>query len=162
MSDCPCTSGKPFSSCCRPYLKGEKKAPTAEVLMRSRYSAFANHAVEYIRDTIDPDHRSDFDEKSIRKWSEGSEWPRLEIIKCEKGGDGDTEGTVEFVAHYLTDNKPLKYHEIARFKKRGDQWYYIDGTMVGEKPFVRTEPKTGRNDPCPCGSGKKYKKCCGK
>ena len=29
-------------------------------------------------------------------------------------------------------------------------------------PIRRTSPKIGRNDPCPCGSGKKYKKCCGK
>jgi len=29
------------------------------------------------------------------------------------------------------------------------------------KPTVRDEDKVGRNDPCPCGSGKKYKKCCG-
>ena len=27
--------------------------------------------------------------------------------------------------------------------------------------YRRAEPKIGRNDPCPCGSGKKYKKCCG-
>ena len=31
-----------------------------------------------------------------------------------------------------------------------------------QMPYVRETPKIGRNDPCPCGSGKKYKKCCGK
>ena len=31
-----------------------------------------------------------------------------------------------------------------------------------QQSIVREEPKVGRNDPCPCGSGKKYKKCCGK
>lgn len=30
----------------------------------------------------------------------------------------------------------------------------------GKRVEVRTEPKIGRNEPCPCGSGKKYKKCC--
>ena len=28
-------------------------------------------------------------------------------------------------------------------------------------PYVRSDPKVGRNDPCTCGSGKKFKKCCG-
>lgn len=35
------------------------------------------------------------------------------------------------------------------------------GFFKSSPPYVRTAPKTGRNDPCPCGSGKKYKKCCG-
>ena len=34
------------------------------------------------------------------------------------------------------------------------------GYVPGELPFVRGETKVGRNDPCPCGSGKKFKKCC--
>ena len=41
--------------------------------------------------------------------------------------------------------------ERSRFLKENGQWYYIDGTR----------PQFGRNDPCPCGSGKKFKKCCG-
>jgi uncharacterized protein len=34
-------------------------------------------------------------------------------------------------------------------------------SAANDEPFVRGAPKTGRNDPCPCGSGKKYKLCCG-
>jgi len=33
--------------------------------------------------------------------------------------------------------------------------------VLFKEPIYRTEPKTGRNDPCPCGSGKKYKQCHG-
>jgi uncharacterized protein len=36
----------------------------------------------------------------------------------------------------------------------------LEDDCFGEPPHTRTSPKTGRNDPCPCGSGKKYKKCC--
>ena len=44
----------------------------------------------------------------------------------------------------------------------------VDGQSKGkprpdaQKPFVREQPKVGRNDPCPCGSGKKYKQCHGR
>jgi len=40
----------------------------------------------------------------------------------------------------------------------------IEGRRPGERlgPIVREQPKVGRNEPCPCGSGKKYKKCCGR
>ena len=37
-----------------------------------------------------------------------------------------------------------------------------DAENEAKQPYVRKEPKIGRNDPCPCGSGKKYKDCCGK
>ena len=37
-----------------------------------------------------------------------------------------------------------------------------DAENEAKQPYVRKEPKVGRNDPCPCGSGKKYKDCCGK
>jgi preprotein translocase subunit SecA len=39
--------------------------------------------------------------------------------------------------------------------------YYADEQPVRVEQFRREEPKVGRNDPCPCGSGKKYKKCHG-
>lgn len=42
-----------------------------------------------------------------------------------------------------------------------DMWDFMNSTPV-QQPFVRETPKIGRNDPCPCGSGKKYKKCCGR
>jgi len=68
---------------------------------------------------------------------------------------------VEFEASYEMDRLKDLHHERARFKKNGDKWFYLDGSIV-PKTVVRTGPKVGRNDPCPCGSGKKYKHCCGK
>ena len=55
----------------------------------------------------------------------------------------------------------LAHHEVATFRKVEDRWYFVDGKMAKHETFVRQAPKVGRNDPCPCGSGKKYKKCCG-
>jgi len=58
-------------------------------------------------------------------------------------------------------SEPEKIDEI---KKPKEQKLIFSGKdeAVPKKPVKREEGKVGRNDPCPCGSGKKYKKCCGK
>ena len=56
----------------------------------------------------------------------------------------------------------MEHHEIAEFRREDGKWVFFDGELVPQAPYVRKEAKIGRNDPCPCGSGKKYKKCCGK
>ena len=99
---------------------------------------------------------------SSRAWSRESDWRGLEIVSTKKGGEDDTEGTVEFVAQYARHGKEEFHHELAEFAKAEGRWYFVDGKLVGKKPFVRDEPKVGRNDPCPCGSSKKFKKCCGR
>jgi SEC-C motif-containing protein len=68
---------------------------------------------------------------------------------------------VEFEASYERDGLRDIHHERAQFKKVDGQWLYDEGDIV-PKTIVRATPKVGRNDPCPCGSGKKYKHCCGK
>ena len=88
-------------------------------------------------------------------------WKGLEIHRVEKGGIGDSEGLVEFSAKFEMDGRPEEHREIAYFVKEADAWLYESGDFKTET-VVRTGPKVGRNDPCPCGSGKKYKHCCGK
>lgn len=88
----------------------------------------------------------------------GMEWLGLDVLVCHAGGTDDTEGTVEFVARYSHEGRPGSLHEISHFHKENDQWLYVSG----EFPRTPQQVKTGRNDPCPCGSGKKFKKCCGK
>jgi SEC-C motif-containing protein len=129
--------------------------------MRSRYAAFATGAVEYIGHTVAPEKHKEFDEKGVREWSQKSEWQGLEIKATEAGGENDTTGIVEFIAHYSINGTDHDHHERAEFRKEKGQWYFVDGTLVDQRPFHRPEPKVGRNDPCSCGSGKKYKKCCG-
>jgi SEC-C motif-containing protein len=163
MKTCPCGSGRPFAECCEPFIKGTKNPSTAEELMRSRYSAYAEHAVDYIIKscTSNGDSKSDIDIKQTRDWSEKSKWLGLKIISTTKGSPADTEGTVEFEATYERDGLRDIHHEKAKFKKQQDIWLYDEGDIV-PKTVVRAAPKVGRNDPCPCGSGKKYKHCCGK
>ena len=161
MKPCPCGSGLNYSECCEPYIQGLKNAPTAEALMRSRYTAYAEHAIDYIISTCVNEGKDNIDYKQTKNWSEKSLWLGLKIISTEKGGPEDTEGIVEFEASYEQNKLKELHHERARFKKTGDKWFYLDGNVV-PKTVVRTGPKTGRNEPCPCGSGKKYKQCCGR
>jgi SEC-C motif-containing protein len=162
MDQCPCGSELPYAQCCEPLINGIKQAETAEQLMRSRYCAFTRASVAYLIETVHPDKRSQHDEKTTRKWAEKAQWHSLNILATEKGGAQDTEGIVEFVAQYTEKQRRVKHHEIAQFKKQDGRWYFVDGEPPAITPHLRPGPKIGRNDPCPCGSGKKFKKCCGK
>ena len=161
MDACPCGSGRSYEDCCRPYISGSKKAPTAEALMRSRYSAYAKHEVDHIVATCVRDGSRDIDVEQTRRWSEKSQWLGLRIVSSEKGSPSDTEGTVEFIASYVMDGLKDEHRERAKFVKKDGDWLYDDGEIV-PTTIVRSGPKVGRNDPCSCGSGKKYKHCCGR
>jgi len=162
MKRCPCGSNQPYEQCCRPLIEGERPARTAEELMRSRYTAFTKAEVDYILQTVHPDMRSQHDEVSIRKWAINSQWLGLEILQTDAGGPEDEAGQVEFIAEYTQKSERIRHHEIAEFKKTDKTWYFYDGNAPKPETFSRKEPKVGRNDPCPCGSGKKFKKCCGR
>ena len=158
---CACGSQLEADNCCEPYVLGTAFAPTAEALMRSRYVSYTMGKVEYISTTHDPDKRDDVDLKAAEQWAEHAEWQGLDIIDTEAGGADDDEGVVEFAARFGMQGKDQRHHERSRFKKIEGKWYYMDGDMVKNKPVVREGAKVGRNEPCPCGSGKKYKRCCG-
>ena len=161
MSQCYCGSGKDFTECCGPVLDGSISADTAEALMRARYSAFATLQAEFLHESLHPEHRHDHDLAATRRWAENSQWLGLEVLAVEAGGVEDEEGTVEFIATYKERGLVHPYHELSKFRKVDGAWYYVDGELVKPKTETRSQPKVGRNDPCPCGSGKKYKKCCG-
>ena len=159
---CPCKSGKTYGECCAPVISGESKAETAEALMRARYSAYVVGDVDFLRTSAVAAVQEVFDEEASRNWSAAAKWHGLEIMRTEKGGSSDDRGLVEFRALYTANGEFCTHHEIATFVREKDGWKFEDGEMVGERPIVREEAKIGRNDPCPCGSGKKYKKCCGR
>ncbi|MFN8789896.1 MAG: YchJ family protein [Bdellovibrionales bacterium] len=167
---CDCGSSIDFNECCGPYLTGQAWPPTAEALMRSRYTAFVKSDISYLKKTVGGAAAREFNEAEAKRWASESEWRGLEILSTEKGRPSDSTGTVEFVARYRQDGQDLEHHEISKFRKDSQgHWMFEDGEShlhedgQGHRPeqFVRQEPKTGRNDPCPCGSGKKFKKCCG-
>jgi len=159
---CPCKSGKTYGECCAPIIAGEAKAETAEQLMRARYSSYVTGDVGFLKASAIASTQAEFDLESAKAWSAQAEWHGLEIIRTEKGGAKDKTGIVEFRALYTANGEFCNHHERSTFVKEKGEWRFEDGEMLKEEPIVREEPKVGRNDPCPCGSGKKYKKCCGK
>jgi len=161
-SPCPCGSGGTFDSCCGPFLSGEAPAATAESLMRSRYSAYVTGKIEYLATSLHPEHRQDFDLAATRRWSRGAQWKSLQVVSTHGGGEQDAEGEVEFVATYKEKGLTKPHHERASFRREEGVWYYVDGDIVKSATSVHKQPKVGRNDPCPCGSGRKFKKCCGR
>ena len=130
--------------------------------MRSRYTAYTLQDINYLASTLHGAELRDFDKEATAKWAQDSTWLGLEIVKTSAGSSDDKDGTVEFKARYERDGKLQEHHEVSLFRKIEGRWLYSGGKEAGPAQFRRDAPKTGRNDPCPCGSGKKYKKCCGK
>lgn len=159
MTLCPCGSGRGFDECCGPLLAGAP-APTPEALMRSRYTAFVRGDVGYLESTLVPEAQEGFDRAETETWAEAAQWQRLEVRSAGVSSEDESQGTVEFVAHYRYRGQTYAHHELGSFRKHEGRWAYVDGLM-NPKPTQRTVAKVGRNDPCPCGSGKKHKKCCG-
>jgi SEC-C motif domain protein len=161
---CPCGSEKDYKACCGLFISGKAQAPTAEALMRARYSAYAKHEIGFLMDTILKDGDEDdssMDPEGTRKWSVESDWKGLEILETRAGGPADEKGKVEFIARYAQKGVLNAHHEVSSFVKKGGRWYFESGKLITEQ-VKRESPKVGRNEPCPCGSGKKYKACCGK
>lgn len=161
MNPCPCGSGRNYDQCCQPYIDGQSYAPTAEALMRARYTAHTVANMDFLRDTHLESTRDDIDIELTRRWAERCEWLGLDILSTEQGQSGDSEGAVEFVAHYRERNERRQHRERALFDWVDDRWMYRDAAAPQIETSRRSQPKVGRNQPCTCGSGKKYKKCCG-
>jgi len=127
---CYCGSELEFDICCEPYLSGVQKPATAEVLMRSRYSAYVTIAVDYIMQTTHRSTRHLYNKASIEKWAKSSSWQRLEIISKQAGETLDVEGFVEFKAYYLDELKRLRvHHENSNFLKERGEWFFVDGKL---------------------------------
>ncbi|HOF08948.1 MAG TPA: YchJ family metal-binding protein [Opitutaceae bacterium] len=160
MSLCPCGSEKPYDQCCGPIIAGAA-APTAEALMRSRYSAYVKRDYDHLEKSLCADQRVDYSREEAQRWAESAEWKGLTILRTVEGQESDDKGLVEFSAKYHMNGQDHEHLEMALFGREEGRWVYA-GQMDPKGKTVRYEqPKPGRNDPCPCGSGKKYKKCCG-
>ena len=158
MNPCPCGSGNEYEACCGSLHAG-KPAESAVALMRSRYSAYSKDEIDYLTESLHPDHREDHDPAATKRWADNSDWIKLEVVTVDEQGD---EGKVEFIATYREKGLIQSHHEVGEFKRLDGRWYYVDGKLVPASTQQHAAPKVGRNDPCTCGSGKKYKKCCGR
>ena len=119
---CPCQSGKTYTQCCRPYHDG-KAAPTAEALMRSRYSAYVLRNGAYLHRSW---HASTRPNKKSLLQLPPTECLGLEIVRTEQGGETDTSGVVEFIARYREADAEAALQETSRFVREAGRWTYVD------------------------------------
>ena len=131
--------------------------------MRSRYSAFVTGDIDWIMDSHHSDTVGEVDRAEVEQWATGSEWLGLRIRSTEAGAEGDSEGMVSFRARYKVQGQQVDHVENAHFEREDGEWRFHSVVEEEEQQLVPVGPKSevGRNDPCPCGSGKKYKKCHG-
>lgn len=155
--NCFCNRKLAYKNCCEPILSGKKAACTAEDLMRSRYSAFVLADIDYIMATYASKTRPEEERDEILKWTKSVEWLGLSVLKTENGAATDSEAWVTFKACFKENGQKQVLEERSYFIKENGRWVYVSG----EYPEKEEETKLpNRNDPCFCGSGKKFKKCC--
>ncbi|MGR8920293.1 MAG: YchJ family protein [Gammaproteobacteria bacterium] len=121
---CPCGSGKPFAGCCARYLDGADPAPTAEALMRSRYTAYALGRMDYVRETWHPATRP-----TALAADPAVRWIGLRVKRVEAGGEEDAHGVVEFVARSKRGGRASRLAEASRFTRLDGRWVYVDGAV---------------------------------
>jgi len=147
---CPCGSGDPLNACCGRYHAGAP-APSADLLMRSRYSAYVLGLIDYLQATTLPAQQASLDLQAMRDWSAASTWLGLEVEHSQLLGGQPEHALVSFIARWHDQTGEHSQHERSAFVQHAGRWYFIDPSVA---------LKAGRNDPCPCGSRHKFKKCC--
>jgi SEC-C motif domain protein len=143
---CPCGSQKLLAVCCTQYWQGEAP-PTAELLMRARYSAFALGQLDFLLATLHPaSHQSD-ELAQLQISQSKTQWLKLHVLAA-------TDCEVEFLAFFNQQGVLGQLHERSHFVFERGRWWYVDGEFL---PPVKWQ----RNAPCWCGAAEKYKKCHG-
>ena len=153
---CSCGTGKLYEHCCEPRLNGTQPATNAEELMRSRFTAHVARDYRYLHITYRPTAQKPYvDEQDAAP----IQWSRLAIHAHEPGATPDI-AFVDFTAFFVDERGEHAMQEKSEFVRTGGKWLFTRTLRTGPAPLRAAGPKVGRNEPCPCGSGKKYKQCC--
>ncbi|KTD35776.1 putative SEC-C motif domain protein [Legionella nautarum] len=160
MSRCPCGSEINYTTCCGRYIDNQESPDTPEKLMRSRYTAYSQAKIDYIKKTMHGKPLEGFNANEVARWAQQVTWTGLEVVKTYMDESNEDRGYVEFIASYREQGKDQSIHELSQFQRHEGQWFYISGKQV-KTPLAAKKVKISRNAPCPCGSKKKYKNCHG-
>lgn len=153
---CFCGLAKSFDQCCNAILQGRVQASTPETLMRSRYSAFVTANIDYLKKTSHGLALEKFNAQDTLHFAERVHWHSLQVADAGVAADGKS-GWVEFSTTFIDQGAFIDRHEKSAFEYIDGQWYYVES--LHHCSHTR-KLDWGRNEPCYCGSGKKYKKCC--
>lgn len=121
---CPCQSGRSYERCCGPFIRGDETPPTAEALMRSRYSAYARMDEDYLQATW---HASTRPQSIDLTSGATANWIGLRVMRHET--EGVDAATVEFIARYRVDGRAHRLHETSRFVREAGRWFYVEGLV---------------------------------
>lgn len=127
MYQCPCGSGRPYANCCGAIIDGRMIAPTAESLMRSRYTAYTIADADYIMRSWHTQSRNLKEKESLKLWAQSVKWVKLEILSVSGGGEKDTSGYVSFRALFMEDGVMDQIVEDSYFEKENGKWVYVSG-----------------------------------
>jgi len=153
---CPCGSGQLFEVCCEPILTGQRAAANAEQLMRARFTAHVAHDFKFLHNS----HRPTAGTPYVPEAGEPTmQWTKL-VVHSHELTDNPDKAFVDFSAYGTEGGTEKVLHEKAEFLRLNGAWLYTREARLGPAPYKSATPKVGRNAPCPCGSGKKYKQCC--
>ncbi|HHE8713012.1 TPA: YchJ family protein [Haemophilus influenzae] len=150
LENCPCQSGHHYADCCGKFHLKQAFPETAEQLMRSRYTAYVLKNIPYIVATTVPSQQILLETSLLQEWADNTVWLGLEILKTESLTK--TQSAVEFKAIFQGEEREQVHQERSIFVKIEDHWYFVDPTV--SLPTMK--------QPCVCGSGKKFKHCCGR
>jgi SEC-C motif-containing protein len=131
---CPCSSGRPYRACCEPLHRGQRDAADAEMLMRSRYAAFARKQVDYLWRTLHPDHperlRPEAEVKrALAATASTFKYPGLEILEA-RAADERGPAQVLFLARVFERGRECSFVELSDFAHDGEGWRYLAGKSV--------------------------------
>ncbi len=150
MAKCPCGSRADLDDCCGPIIAGDVSAPTAEALMRSRYTAFTRADMAYVESTQIQDEDDESDSAANENEMNEVEWVGLEIFKTADGGEDDDTGMVEFAAQFKRDGVLGVHRERSSFRREDGNWIYVDGETNLKGDPVRVK-KSAATSPAPAG-----------
>ena len=150
-SACLCNSQLNYGDCCQPYHLDIKTPATPEQLMRSRFSAYALKNASYVFKTYAKEKQAQNPVNEIADFANSCRFVNLVVRDTQQS---DERGYVAFNAYYFYQNLYCELDEKSDFIKEDGEWRYLEGII---NPVA--DIKVARNDPCPCASGKKYKKC---
>lgn len=155
IKNCLCGNKLTFEQCCQPIVSGEINAKNAEQLMRSRFTAYAIKDYQYILQTYASAQRTKLTVSELANSDQDTLWLSLQVLTHRSQSN---TAQVEFKAFYQIDSHYYVMHELSDFVLHHGKWFYSTGVI--QKDSGKFSPE--RNSQCVCGSGKKFKKCCGK
>ena len=146
---CPCQSSQPYANCCQPFHTGQRQPENAEQLMRSRYAAYALQQIDYLVRTTVPAQLLNRDD--LAQWARETQFLGLTVHQ-HIPRIGKRHAQVAFTARFAEHGSAHEHHELSTFVQINGAWYFIDPTV----------PLPSMKSPCICGSGAKFKACCGR